>query len=274
MPSRRTFLAALAVTAGTVGQAPLIARARTSAGQTTGGIRKSTLYSMLPKEGTYAERFAIARAAGFEAIEMGTITRDEEAAEIREASQKTGLRIHSVMNADHWRFPLSSSDPDAVAKSVRGVETSLKNAVLWGADAVLVVPAVVDAKHHLSRRLDAVADGDPRATDPAGADSQGHVGDRGGVEQVPPQPHRVRAVYRRVRVAGRARLLRRRQRRHLRLSRRTGSAHWARESSKCTSKTSTSIAPTAASRGRTSAKATSTGRKCAALYRKSATQDS
>jgi len=146
MPSRRAFLAALAVTAGTVGQSPVISRGRTSAGQTTDGIRKSTLYSMLPKEGTYAERFAFARAAGFEAIEMGTITREEEAAEIREASQKTGLRIHSVMNADHWRFPLSSSDPEAVAKSVRGVETSLKNAVLWGAEAVLVVPAVVDAK--------------------------------------------------------------------------------------------------------------------------------
>ena len=39
-------------------------------------LRKSTLISMLPKEGTYAERFAIGREAGFEAIEMRTITRD------------------------------------------------------------------------------------------------------------------------------------------------------------------------------------------------------
>jgi hexulose-6-phosphate isomerase len=49
------------------------------------------------------------------------------------------------MNEDHWRLPLSSSDPDVVKRSVAGMETSLRNAVLWGADAVLLVPAVVDA---------------------------------------------------------------------------------------------------------------------------------
>jgi hexulose-6-phosphate isomerase len=50
------------------------------------------------------------------------------------------------MNMDHWRLPLSSSDPDVVTRSVQGMETSLRNAALWGADAVLLVPAVVDAK--------------------------------------------------------------------------------------------------------------------------------
>jgi L-ribulose-5-phosphate 3-epimerase len=108
-------------------------------------IRKAVLVSMLPKGLSYAERFAVARAAGFEAIEMQTIPRAEEAAEIREAAQKTGLRIHSVMNMDHWQFPLSSGDAAVVSRSVAGMETSLRNAALWGADAVLLVPAVVDA---------------------------------------------------------------------------------------------------------------------------------
>src|SRR6185312_951343 len=84
--------------------------------------------------------------AGFEAIEMQTIAKAEEAAEIREASRATGLRIHSVMNMDHWRLPISSSDPEVVNGSVKGMETSLRNAALWGADTVLLVPAVVDAK--------------------------------------------------------------------------------------------------------------------------------
>ncbi len=99
---------------------------------------------MLPKDLSYAQRFAIARDAGFDAIEMQTVARQDEAAEIREAADKTGLRIHSVMNADHWRFPLSSSDPDVVSRGVAGMDTSLRNAALWGADAVLLVPAVVD----------------------------------------------------------------------------------------------------------------------------------
>jgi len=109
------------------------------------GPHKAVLISMLPKSASYAERFAIARDAGFEAVEMQTVMRDEEAAEARDASKTSGMRIHSVMNMDHWRFPLSSADASVVQKSVAGMETSLRNAALWGADAVLLVPAVVDA---------------------------------------------------------------------------------------------------------------------------------
>jgi L-ribulose-5-phosphate 3-epimerase len=107
-------------------------------------VRKAVLISMLPPEARYRERFALARDAGFDAVEMQTMARAEEAAEIRDAAQKAGLRIHSVMNADHWRYPLSSSDRAVVDRSVAGMETSLRNAALWGADAVLLVPAVVD----------------------------------------------------------------------------------------------------------------------------------
>src|SRR5205085_10192733 len=55
-----------------------------------------------------------------------------------------GIRIHSVMNMAHWEYPLSSADPAVVAKSVQGMETSLRNAHFWGADTVLLVPAVVN----------------------------------------------------------------------------------------------------------------------------------
>ena len=109
-------------------------------------IRAAVLITMLPEKLPYQARFEMARGAGFEGIEMRTVTRDEEAAEILEASRQTGLRIHSVMNVDHWEFPLSSADPAVVDRSVAGMETSLRNAALWGADAVLLVPAVVDAK--------------------------------------------------------------------------------------------------------------------------------
>jgi L-ribulose-5-phosphate 3-epimerase len=107
--------------------------------------RKAVLISMLAKELPYAARFKAARDAGFDAIEMQTIARGDEAAEARDAATTAGLRIHSVMNMDHWRFPLSSGDRDVVNRSVAGMETSLRNAALWGADTVLLVPAVVDA---------------------------------------------------------------------------------------------------------------------------------
>ena len=147
MNDRRMFLKLVAGAVATVGQTRPAAAAAAAPypAQRTAGIRKSVLISMLPKERSYAERFAMAREAGFEAIEMRTVTAEAEAAEIRQASLGAGLRVHSVMNEDHWRLPLSSSDPDVVTRSVHGMETSLRNAVLWGADTVLLVPAVVDA---------------------------------------------------------------------------------------------------------------------------------
>jgi hexulose-6-phosphate isomerase len=48
------------------------------------------------------------------------------------------------MNMAHWDNPLSSSDPAVVQKSLDGMKTSLHNAKLWGADTVLLVPAVVN----------------------------------------------------------------------------------------------------------------------------------
>ncbi|MEK6630065.1 MAG: twin-arginine translocation signal domain-containing protein, partial [Acidobacteriota bacterium] len=96
-----------------------------------GGLKKAVYVSMLPKELSYRDRFQLAIDVGFEGIEIGTITDAAVAAEIKEASARTGLRIHSVMNADHWRFPLSSADPEVVTKSVAGMEASLRNAKLW-----------------------------------------------------------------------------------------------------------------------------------------------
>jgi L-ribulose-5-phosphate 3-epimerase len=153
MENRRAFLKTLTAAAVIAGRtrpaaaqqtAPAAAPAASPKNPAT--LKKSTLISMLPRTLSYAERFAMAKDAGFEAIEIGTISAAAEAAEIKEASAKTGLRIHSVMNADHWRYPLSSADPDVVKKCVAGMETSIRNASLWGAETVLLVPAVVDAK--------------------------------------------------------------------------------------------------------------------------------
>jgi L-ribulose-5-phosphate 3-epimerase len=144
MNDRRTFLKSLAALAAAGSSGALAGHARSQPRPAAGGIRKSTLISMLPNDDSYADRFALALECGFEGIEMHTMPREEEAAEIRDAASKTGLKIHSVMNQDHWQLPLSSGDAEVVNGSVRGMETSLRNAALWGADAVLLVPAVVN----------------------------------------------------------------------------------------------------------------------------------
>ncbi len=109
-------------------------------------IRKGVWLGMLPRTLSYAERFRLARDVGFEELECGTVENPKEAEEIKKAAQAAGLRIHSVMNQAHWKYPLSSSDPAVVAQSLKGMETSLENARYWGAEVVLLVPAVVNAE--------------------------------------------------------------------------------------------------------------------------------
>ena len=107
-------------------------------------IRKGVYLGMLPRELSYADRFKLARDVGFDDVECATAPDPKVAEEIKKAAEDTGIKIHSVMNMAHWGAPLSSADPAAVAKSVEGMKTSLHNAKLWGAGAVLLVPGVVD----------------------------------------------------------------------------------------------------------------------------------
>ncbi len=107
-------------------------------------ITKGLVYGMLPKSLSYDEQFKMAADAGFECVEAYTTPDESKAEQIKQAAESAGIKIHSVMNQAHWDNPLSSDDPAVVAKSMEGMRTSLRNAKLWGADAVLLVPAVVN----------------------------------------------------------------------------------------------------------------------------------
>lgn len=112
-------------------------------GRFAGPLKKAVLISMLPKSMTYLDRFKLAVNCGFEGVEAQTITDPKEADEIKEASIKAKIPIHSVMNMGHWEWPLSSANPEDIKKSMERMEISLRNAKLWGADTVLLVPGVV-----------------------------------------------------------------------------------------------------------------------------------
>ncbi len=109
-------------------------------------VKKGLVMDMLPSKLSYAERFKMARDVGFDVVQAPTTPDMHEAEEIKKAAEAAGIRIDSVMNMDHWKYPLSSSDAAVVAKSMEGMRTSLHNAKLWGSDAVLLVPAVVNAQ--------------------------------------------------------------------------------------------------------------------------------
>jgi len=107
-------------------------------------IKKGILLSMLPASLSYGERLALAHEIGFEVLQAPTEPDQGKAEELKKAADAAQIRIDSVMNMDHWKYPLSSDDPAVVEKSLAGMRTSLHNAKLWGSDVVLLVPAVLD----------------------------------------------------------------------------------------------------------------------------------
>ncbi len=107
-------------------------------------IQKGLVFDMLPPSLSYSDRFKMARDAGFDVVQAPTTPDEDAAEEIKNAAAAASMHIDSVMNMDHWQYPLSSDDPEVVAKSLAGMRTSLHNAKLWGSAAVLLVPAVVN----------------------------------------------------------------------------------------------------------------------------------
>jgi L-ribulose-5-phosphate 3-epimerase len=109
-------------------------------------IKKGLVFDMVPGTLSVADRFKLVRDAGFQVVQALTEPDERKAAELRAAADAANVRIDSVMNVDHWQYPLSSSDAAVVEKSLDGMRTSLRNAKMWGSDVVLLVPAVVNGQ--------------------------------------------------------------------------------------------------------------------------------
>jgi L-ribulose-5-phosphate 3-epimerase len=143
--SRREFLKASMAAAAVAGlPSAALHSAAVAAPPPKAKITKGVVYGMLPRKLSYDEQFKMAADAGFECVEAYTTPDESKAEQIKKAAEAAGIKIHSVMNQAHWQNPLSSADPAVVEKSMEGMRTSLRNAKFWGADAVLLVPAVVN----------------------------------------------------------------------------------------------------------------------------------
>ena len=150
--ARREFLA------GAVGASALVAsstetHAMSGAAQPNrAAIKKAVVFGMLPRDMPLDDRFKLGRDCGFDGVEAYTTADPKQVDTLKAASEKSGLKIHSIMNQAHWQHPLSSADAETVRTSIAGMQTSLHNAHDLGAETVLLVPAVVDAK---TRYIDA-----------------------------------------------------------------------------------------------------------------------
>jgi len=123
--SRREFLAASAAGAGLL-----------AAGRLNAAPFKTTLHKAVIAGYPSEASLKTLKDAGFEGIECGAWNTDpKKAAEAREIAEKLGMRIHSVMRA--W---VNFNNPASVEGDIKSVETALRAAQGFGADAILLVP--------------------------------------------------------------------------------------------------------------------------------------
>jgi len=138
---RRSFLRyAAAVTAGTglLGELGFTQSERKGA-----KLRKALQLGMLPKELADAEKFKLAKKCGFDGIEASPMDDLDAARQLGSLARQAGVPIHSIVRGG-WDAPFSDPDPKVIEKGLAGMETALRSAKALGADAVLLVPAIVN----------------------------------------------------------------------------------------------------------------------------------
>ena len=102
-------------------------------------LRKAIMYSTIGVKGSVLEKFRAMKEAGFEGVEpMGAMNRDE----VLGAFKETGLQAASVCDHIHWVKPLSAPDEATRKLGLDGLLQSLRDAHVYGAGSVLLVPGI------------------------------------------------------------------------------------------------------------------------------------
>lgn len=154
--NKREFIKSAAVIVGTTAVEPLSSKMisplaasapqdRSIRGLKKVSLKKSLGFGMIKENLSLTDKFKLVRDLGFQGVELNSPV-DFPIAEILEAKEKSGIELPSVVNKDHWSFPLSDPDPEVRKKCIQSVATSLHDVKALGGDTVLVVPGVVNEK--------------------------------------------------------------------------------------------------------------------------------
>ncbi len=152
---RRSFLKSTATTAtglmagALAGSAPA-SRAADSPALTIPAkatIFKTVKWGMINEPLSVLDKFKLLQDLGFDGAELdspGGVNKDEAL----EASQKTGLPIHGVVDSTHWSVRLSDPKPETREKGLQDLLTAIRESHHCGGYAVLLVPGHGDDGTH------------------------------------------------------------------------------------------------------------------------------
>ena len=131
--NRRSFLR---LALATPAVAPLLSQAA-PAFPLKGRLLKTLKLGMVRIEGSLTEKFAVAKAAGFQGIELSAPGIDV-AATLR-ASRETGLPVDGSVNAGHWNVRHTDPDPAVRAKALEALKEGLRQTKAVGGHTLLLV---------------------------------------------------------------------------------------------------------------------------------------
>ena len=100
---------------------------------------KAVKWGMIDEKLSVEGKFKLLQDLGFDGVELdspGGVNKQEAF----EASRKTGLPIHGVVDSTHWRIRLSDPDPSVRAHALRDLQTAIRESHYCGGCAVLLVP--------------------------------------------------------------------------------------------------------------------------------------
>src|SRR5262249_18015635 len=108
--------------------------------------KKAVKYDMIKIKGSVEDKFNLIKSLGFRGVEVNSPDRSIDRKEMVKARDKTGIVIHGVIDSVHWRERLSDPDPKVRARGLEALQNALKDAKVYGADTVLLVPGKVTNK--------------------------------------------------------------------------------------------------------------------------------
>lgn len=138
---RRKFLAAAALAPAAL-SIPFARAAGNPGGPAAAGSLKGRFYKTLKigmiRDGSnFSEKFAIAKEAGFDGVELNAPGYD--VGEVRKAIAETGLPVDGTVCADHWGVRHSDPDPAVREKALKTLLEALEATHAVGGHTVLLV---------------------------------------------------------------------------------------------------------------------------------------
>jgi len=116
---------------------------------------------------TVADRFKMARDAGFDGLELNLPDDALSIDLIQKAKADSGMEIAGIICTPHWSFPLSDPEPAKRERTVHGLQLALQQGGEIGCSRVLLVPGVVNKQVDFQQCWQRAIEGIKRCTEAA-----------------------------------------------------------------------------------------------------------